>query len=106
MPILTVEHHHYFHGDAAVATALADIRRDLKSLIQKGNIMSVQLDALTAEVARNTAVDESAIVLLNGLATQIIALKTDPVALQALADSLQGSSNALAAAVIANTPAA
>lgn len=106
MAIFTIEHHHYFHADAGVATALADIRRDLKSLLEKGNTMSVQLDALTAEVARNTAVDESAITLLNGLAAQIIELKTDPVALQALADSLQGSSNALAAAVIANTPAA
>lgn len=106
MAILSIQHHHFFHGEAAVSTALADIRRDIKQLIERVNTMSVQLDALTAEVARNTAVDESAIVLLNGLAAQIVALKTDPVALQALADSLQGSSNALAAAVIANTPAA
>jgi len=63
------------------------------------------LTALTAEVARNTSVDESAIVLLTGLAAQIEALKTDPVALQGLADTLRGSSDALAAAVAANTPA-
>ena len=61
------------------------------------------LTALTAEVARNTEVDQSAITLLNGLAAQIEALKTDPVALQALADTMRGSSDALAAAVLANT---
>jgi chromosome segregation ATPase len=64
------------------------------------------LTALTAEVTRNTEVDQSAIALLTGLAAQIEALKTDPVALQALADTMKGSSDALAAAVVANTPVA
>ena len=63
------------------------------------------LTALTAEVTRNTDVDQSAIILLNGLAAQIQALKTDPVALQALADQLKASSTALADAVTKNTPA-
>jgi hypothetical protein len=69
------------------------------------NEMSQELDTLTAEVQRNTSVDQSAITLLQGLAAQIEALKSDPVKLQALADSLRGSSDALAAAVAANTPA-
>ena len=72
---------------------------------QLGVRIMADLTALTAEVARNTSVDESAIVLLTGLAAQIEALKTDPVALQGLADTLRGSSDALAAAVAANTPA-
>jgi hypothetical protein len=63
------------------------------------------LTALQAEVARNTDVDSSAITLLNGLAAQIEQLKTDPAALQALADSLRQSSDALSAAIVANTPA-
>jgi hypothetical protein len=66
--------------------------------------MASDLTALEAEVARNTEVDQSAIVLLQGLATQIEALKNDPVKLQAFVDSLRGSSDALAAAVTANTP--
>jgi hypothetical protein len=65
---------------------------------------SPQLDALTAEVTRNTEVDAGAIALINGLAAKIVELKNDPVALQALADSMKGSSDALAAAVTANTP--
>jgi hypothetical protein len=64
------------------------------------------LSALTAEVTRNTEVDQSAIALLTGLAAQIEALKTDPAALQVLADQLKGSSDSLAAAVVANTPSA
>lgn len=63
-----------------------------------------QLDALTAEVTRNTEVDAGAIALINGLAAKIVELKNDPAALQALADSMKGSSDALAAAVTANTP--
>lgn len=67
--------------------------------------MAVDLSVLQAEVERNAAVDQSAIVLLTGLATKIEELKADPVALQAFVDSLRGSSDALAAAVAANTPA-
>ena len=68
--------------------------------------MASDLTVLTAEVTKNTEVDQSAIVLLNGLSAQIAALKNDPAALQALADSLNASSAAMAAAVVANTPAA
>lgn len=66
--------------------------------------MSQELDDLTAEVQRNTEVDQSAIALLTGLAQQIEDLKGNPEALQTLADTLRGSSDALAAAVLANTP--
>jgi hypothetical protein len=68
--------------------------------------MSAEMDALTAAVARDVEVETSAITLINGLAAQIVALKNDPVALQALADSLTASSSQLADAVTANTPAA
>lgn len=68
--------------------------------------MAGEFEALQAEVSRNTSVDESAIALLTNLADQIEALQNQPAALQALADSLRGSSDALAAAVVANTPAA
>jgi len=63
------------------------------------------LTGLTAQVAENTEVEASAIVLITGLAAQIESMKTDPIALQALADSLNGTSDQLAAAVAANTPA-
>ncbi len=68
--------------------------------------MASQLDVLQAAVTRNTDVDSSAVQLLQGLSAQLAAMKNDPVAIQALADSMNSSSDALAAAVIANTPAA
>lgn len=63
------------------------------------------LSRLTQEVSENTAVINSAITLINGLAEQIRALSTDPAALNALADQLDAQSNALASAVAENTPA-
>ena len=84
----------------------ARIESDLAVIFTKQEQAMTDLTALTAEVTRNTEVDQSAIALLTGLAAQIEALKTDPIALQALADTMKGSSDALAAAVVANTPAA
>lgn len=66
----------------------------------------LDLTALQAEVERDKTVNESAATLLAGLSAKIEELKGDPVALQALADSLKSNSDALAAAVEKNTPAA
>lgn len=68
--------------------------------------MSKELDDLTVEVAADTAVESSAVTLIQGLAQQIKDAGTDPVALKALTDSLTTSSTALAAAVSQNTPVA
>lgn len=68
--------------------------------------MAKELDDLAAAVARNSEVDASAIQLLQGLKAQLDAAGTDPVKLKELSDSLGGSTDALAAAVVANTPAA
>ncbi len=64
------------------------------------------LTGLTAEVTRNTSVEQSALTLIQGLAAQLAAAGTDPVALKALQDQLTQNDDALAAAVAANTPAA
>ena len=66
--------------------------------------MSLELDNVTREVAENSSVIDSAIVLLQSLSAQIEDLKDDPEALQALADSLDMQSNRLAEAIVANTP--
>ena len=62
--------------------------------------------ALEAAVTRNTEVDQSAITLLQGLKAALDAAGTDPVKLKELSDSLGASTETLAQAVIANTPAA
>ena len=63
------------------------------------------LAELQAEVDRNTTVDGSAVALISGLAAQIIAAANDPAAVRALGTALKNSTDALAAAVAANTPA-
>lgn len=94
------------NADSSVGRKLDLIITMLDESKKREKQMASDLTALEAEVARNTEVDQSAILLLQGLAQKIEELKTDPAALQAFADSLRGSSDALAAAVTANTPAA
>lgn len=84
------------------------LEQAVQQLITKEEHTMAALSDLQAEVARNTEVDISAIALIQGLAAKIqelIDAGADPAALQALVDSLKGSSDALAAAVTANTPA-
>lgn len=65
------------------------------------------LEALRAEVARNTAVDQSAITLLQGLAQKLdeAVAVGDASAISQIAADLRASTDALAAAVVQNTPA-
>lgn len=101
------EVHHYFHPEPdGVSQKLDQIVAMLEGIQRKEKAMSAQLDALTVQVKENTDVEASAVILLQGLAAQIQSMKEDPVALQALADSLNVSADNLAAAVVANTPAA
>lgn len=68
--------------------------------------MSTQTDALQASVTKETTVEQSAIVLLNSLSQQIKDAGTDPVALANITAQIDANSTALAAAIVANTPAA
>jgi hypothetical protein len=67
--------------------------------------VAAALAELQAEVDRNTSVDGSAVALIAGLADQILAAANDPAAVRALANALKASTDSLAAAVSANTPA-
>jgi peptidoglycan hydrolase CwlO-like protein len=86
--------------DVYVWEQLKTILNNITEALEK---MSAQLVALQNQVANNNKVVDSAIALIKGLADTIVALKDDPVALQALADSLQAKDAELAAAVAANT---
>ena len=84
--------------------------RHIKSIVNTTNnketyIMAI-LDDLQAAVAVDTDVTSSAITLLQGLAAQLAAAGTDEAALAAIRDSLNTNTQALADAVVQNTPAA
>jgi len=66
----------------------------------------LDLSQLQAEIERNEQADSSAIQLMRALAAEVEASKNDPVALQAFVDRLRLSTDALAAAVVTNTPSA
>ena len=79
------------------------MRSDLKMLHKEVIKMSNELENLKAQVTASIDVQKSAIILIGGLAAKIAELKEDPVALQALADSLVAQKGELAAAIEANT---
>jgi hypothetical protein len=78
----------------------------LSIVIRKAYQMSKELDDLTVQVQKNADVEASAIILIQGIADALRVAGTDPVKLQELQTSLSASSDALAAAVAANTPTA
>ena len=104
-------------GKRSALDTLRRIERKLDWLILEGKIMAINFDKLTAEVARNTSVDDSAVLAIQGLTASVNDLKqqvadliasgADPAAIQAAIDayaaSLTASTDKLAAAIPANT---
>jgi len=83
--------------------ALPATKYDLQQMERR---LMALIDDLTAQVTANTDAEQSAIVLLGKLHDLLVAAGTDPTKLQAIKDTLKTSADALAAAVVANTPAA
>ncbi len=67
-------------------------------------IIMVQLDNLIAQVQATTTLEQSAILLIQGIAQQLIDAQADPAKIQELAETLKASADSLSAAVVANTP--
>ena len=95
-----------FGESKQIFNLLQQIDTKLDLILEKEGIIMSDLTSLTAQVTQNTSVEGSAVTLIQGLAAQITAAGTDPVALAALTTQLNTSATALAAAVAANTPAA
>lgn len=96
----------YFHSTHEADDKFDLILKRLAEIQQKENVMAGELDALTAQVTANTDAEASAIQLLQNLHDLLVAAGTDPTKLTALATTLKTSQDALAAAIVANTPAA
>lgn len=97
---------HVYHHFVPESSPKLDLILNLLNKIVKGEekIMAI-LDDLEAQVAANTDAEASAVLLLGQLHELLVAAGTDPAKLQALKDKLATSKEALAAAIVANTPA-
>jgi uncharacterized coiled-coil protein SlyX len=103
---LELDVHVHFPQDPEVLRRLDALQASLDRLEAKEAVLMKELDDLTAQVTENTSAEQSAIVLLGNLHDLIVAAGTDPQKLQALTDKLAASKTDLAAAIVANTPAA
>lgn len=86
------------------------ITTKLNAILSKESLMAIDVSAITAEVARNSDLTASVVQLVNNLAAQIAAIpaSNDPVtqaALDSLKATLTNNDDAIAASVLANTPA-
>jgi hypothetical protein len=77
----------------------------LTDRVQEITIMALDLTALEAEITDLEAGVPSAVALMNALFTEFEANKNAPAKIQALVDRGRAQVNALAAAVVADTPA-
>jgi hypothetical protein len=94
---LTVSVNSVLHSEAALTGSLGTLTTKVKA-------MANELDTLTAQVTANTDAEASAVQLLQNLHDLLVAAGTDPTKLAAITSTLKTSGDALAAAVVANTP--
>ena len=64
--------------------------------------MSVQLDALAAEITKMEGIEESAAAAITAIAAAFLAVKDDPAAIASLAARVTAADDKLAAAIAAN----
>ena len=89
-----------------VLRAVSDLKDEVLKLKQEIKKMADELDALATQVQDNTDAEQSAITLLGQLHDLLVAAGTDPNKLNDLKNQLAASKEKLAAAIVANTPAA
>lgn len=94
------------HLLAVVAWQNERILALLHQILNRETHMDTELTTLTNAVEAEGTVVDSAIVLLEQLVADIEAEKNDPVAIQAIVDSVNAQKQKLTDAIVANTPAA
>jgi hypothetical protein len=92
--------------DRRVLAILERIDHKLDRLLRMEKTVMADLARIEASVAAEGDAVTSAITLLGELAQLVRDAGSDPAALAALADQIDGQKQALADAVVANTPAA
>ena len=97
----------WFKGEDNTHAKLDTILLILAQVRGKVEKMAGELDGLRAQVAANTTVIGSAIALIQGIKAKLDAAiaSGDPAALAALSVELKTQDDALAQAIVVNTPA-
>jgi len=72
-------------------------------ILQEEFFMGIELDNLSAQVRANTDLEQSAILLITGIAQKLKDASQDPAKVTALAAELKSSATNLAAAIAENT---
>jgi endonuclease III len=110
MPLFSIpsriDIYHHVDVDDIINKKLDDVLLMLGVIHRKENKLMADLTILIDQVKANTDAEASAILLIQGLAAKIaelLASGTNPAEIQALADQLKASADALGAAVVANT---
>lgn len=103
----------HIHVDKVIVHGDAETDRKLDMILAKLGIIQAQeihvaadLTALAAEVQENTDAAASVRAVVDNLVEELRTNANDPAAINALADQLANNNDALAAAVVAGTPAA
>jgi uncharacterized protein YlxW (UPF0749 family) len=91
--------------ESSVGADGSTILSEIRTLQERITNMALNLEALTAEVARVKTVSESAKTLIQKIAADLAANANDPNAVAALAADLKASTDALASAVAEGTGA-
>jgi ABC-type transporter Mla MlaB component len=86
--------------------AMAAEVHSLLPLLETGETLMADFTKLASEIAELKTVNASAISLLTGLSEQVRAIGPNQAKLDAFADDLDKETAALAASIVANTPAA
>lgn len=97
--------YHHFPDDPCLDELpwwVDEILSKLDLISEQEQTEMASLDEITAQVAANGTVIDSAVVLINGIADRIAAAGADPVALAALVADLRAKDAVLSAAVAAN----
>lgn len=105
-----IEIHNHFHfggdRDDEIVGLLHQLRRDVRGIDDKEKLLTVQTDALLAEVANDTTVDQGILTLLTGLSASLADEPAAQAAIDGVVATLAENRQALSDAITANTPVA
>ncbi len=102
------ELHHFHHPDRETAERLRRIENRLGLIHERQEIIMATMEELQASVKRNTDVDDSVVLLLEGISQQLKDAQAsgNPQAIADIITKLDANTQKMADAVTANTPAA